>query len=100
MGLVAHARYLDLPIPSPALPEKISQRFRLGGLPSPTPIPRQPRNVEIIFGCRIRRDTPGAFRTVIDRPVIGPATSGVVVNAFYKHSRIKQDRSLRQRRYG
>jgi hypothetical protein len=50
----------------------------------------RPANVEIIFKRHIRRDTPGVFRTAIDRPVIGPDTSGVVLNVFYKHSRIKQ----------
>jgi hypothetical protein len=50
----------------------------------------RPASVEIIFGRRIRRDTPGVFRTAIDRPVIGPDTGQVVVNVFYKHSRIKQ----------
>jgi hypothetical protein len=50
----------------------------------------RPANVEIIFGRRIRRDTPGVFRTTIDRPVIGPDTGQVVVNVFYKHSRVKQ----------
>ena len=50
----------------------------------------RPASVEIIFGRRIRRDTPGVFRTAIDRPVIGPDTGGVVLNVFYKHSRIKQ----------
>jgi hypothetical protein len=50
----------------------------------------RPENVEIIFGRKIRRDTPGTFRTAIDRPVIGPDAGGVVVNVFYKHSRIKQ----------
>jgi hypothetical protein len=46
----------------------------------------RPHNVEIIFNRRIRRDTPGVFRTAIDRRDNG----GVVVNVFYKHSRIKQ----------
>jgi hypothetical protein len=46
----------------------------------------RPHNVEIIFGRRIRRDTQGTFRTAIDRRDNG----GVVVNVFYKHSRIKQ----------
>jgi hypothetical protein len=46
----------------------------------------RPHNVEIIFGRRIRRDTTGTFRTAIDRRDNG----GVVVNVFYKHSRIKQ----------
>jgi hypothetical protein len=50
----------------------------------------RPENVEIIFGRKIRRDTPGTFRTAIDRPVIGPDAGGVVLNVFYKHSRIKQ----------
>jgi len=50
----------------------------------------RPASVEIIFGRKIRRDTAGVFRTAIDRPVIGPDTGGVVVNVFYKHSRIKQ----------
>ena len=50
----------------------------------------RPENVEIIFGRKIRRDTQGAFRTAIDRPVIGPDAGGVILNVFYKHSRIKQ----------
>ena len=50
----------------------------------------RPANVEIIFNRHIRRDTPGVFRTTIDRPVIGPDAGGVVVNVFYKHSRVKQ----------
>ena len=50
----------------------------------------RPANVEIIFGRRIRRDTPGVFRTAIDRPAVGPDAGGVVLNLFYKHSRIKQ----------
>jgi len=50
----------------------------------------RPASVEIIFGRKIRRDTPGVFRTAIDRPVIGPDTGQVVVNIFYKHSRVKQ----------
>jgi hypothetical protein len=50
----------------------------------------RPQNVEIIFGRRVQRNTPGTFRTAIDRPVIGPDAGGVVVNVFYKHSRIKQ----------
>jgi hypothetical protein len=50
----------------------------------------RPASVEIIFGRKIRRDTPGVFRTTIDRPVIGPDTGQVVVNIFYKHSRVKQ----------
>src|ERR1017187_1134704 len=50
----------------------------------------RPANVEIIFKRHIRRDTPGVFRTTIDRPTVGPDTGGVVLNLFYKHSRIKQ----------
>jgi hypothetical protein len=50
----------------------------------------RPANVEIIFKRHIRRDTPGVFRTAIDRPAVGPDTGGVVLNVFYKHSRIKQ----------
>jgi hypothetical protein len=50
----------------------------------------RPENVEIIFGRKIRRDTQGTFKTAIDRPAIGPDTAGVIVNVFYKHSRIKQ----------
>jgi hypothetical protein len=46
----------------------------------------RPANVEIIFGRKIRRDTRGTFRTAIDRH----DNQGVVVNVFYKHSRIKQ----------
>jgi hypothetical protein len=50
----------------------------------------RPANVEIIFGRRVQRNTQGVFRTAIDRPVIGTDTKGVIVNVFYKHSRIKQ----------
>jgi hypothetical protein len=50
----------------------------------------RPANVEIIFNRHIRRDTPGVFRTAIDRPTVGPDSGGVVLNLFYKHSRIKQ----------
>jgi len=50
----------------------------------------RPANAEIIFGRRVRRDTQGVFRTAIDRPAVGPDTGGVVLNLFYKHSRIKQ----------
>ena len=46
----------------------------------------RPHNVEIIFGRRVRRDTWGTFRTAIDRRDNG----GVLVNVFYKNSRIKQ----------
>jgi hypothetical protein len=50
----------------------------------------RPENVEIIFGRRVRVDTPGTFRTAIDRPVIDPDDKGVVVNVFCKHSRVRQ----------
>jgi hypothetical protein len=50
----------------------------------------RPENVEIIFGRRVRCDTPGVFRTAIDRPVIDPDDKGVVVNISCKHSRVKQ----------
>ena len=50
----------------------------------------RPASVGIIFDRRIRRDTKGTFRTTIDRPAIGPDAGGVVLNLFYKHSRIKQ----------
>jgi hypothetical protein len=46
----------------------------------------RPHNVEIIFDRRVRRDTWGTFRTAIDRRDNG----GVLLNVFYKHSRIKQ----------
>jgi hypothetical protein len=46
----------------------------------------RPHNVEIIFGRKVRRDTPGTLRTAIDRRDNG----GVPLNVFYKHSRIKQ----------
>jgi hypothetical protein len=50
----------------------------------------RPANVEIIFGRRIRRDTPGTFRTATGRPTIGPDVGGVVLNVCCKHSPIKQ----------
>lgn len=50
----------------------------------------RPAKVEIIFGRRIRRDTTGVFRTAIDRPVLGRDAGEIVLNVFYKHSRIKQ----------
>ena len=46
----------------------------------------RPHNGEIIFARKIRRDTKGVFRTAIDRRDNG----GVLVNVFYKHSRIRQ----------
>jgi hypothetical protein len=50
----------------------------------------RPANVEIIFSRHIRRDTPGVYRTTIGRPAIGPGTGGVVLNVYYKHSRVRQ----------
>ncbi len=50
----------------------------------------RPANVELIFNRHIQRNTPGVFRTAVDRPAIGPDTGGVVLNVFYKHSRVKQ----------
>jgi hypothetical protein len=44
----------------------------------------RPDNMEIIFNRQIRATTRGVFRTAIDRD-----NDGVVVNAFYRHSRIK-----------
>ena len=47
--------------------------------------------MEIIFARRIRRDTPGTFRTAIDRASDRsrpPAAS--CLNVFYKRSRIEQ----------
>jgi hypothetical protein len=46
----------------------------------------RPHNVEIIFGRRACRDTWGTFRTAIDRRDNG----GVIVNVFYRNSRLKQ----------
>ena len=45
----------------------------------------RPANVEIIFGRKIIRTTQGVFRTAIDRD-----NAGVILNIFYKHSRVKQ----------
>lgn len=44
----------------------------------------RPDNMEIIFNRQIRSTTKGVFRTAIDRD-----NDGIVVNAFYRHSRIK-----------
>ena len=41
----------------------------------------RPDHMEIVFGRQIRRNTPGVFKTAIDRSV-----DGVSINAFYKHS--------------
>src|SRR4029079_10694357 len=53
-----------------------------------TPACGGPQTVKIFFTRRIRRDTPGTFRTAIDRRDNG----GVVVNLFYQHYRVKQYR--------
>ena len=45
----------------------------------------RPDHVEIIFGRKTNRDTTSTFHTAIDR-----YTDGVVINATFKHSRIKQ----------
>jgi hypothetical protein len=50
----------------------------------------RPANVEIIFARHIYKNTPGVYRTAIDRPAIGPDAGGVVLNVSCKHSRIKQ----------
>src|SRR6266566_4456249 len=44
----------------------------------------RPDNMEIIFNRQVRCVTKGVFRTAVDRD-----NDGVVVNAFYRHSRIK-----------
>jgi hypothetical protein len=44
----------------------------------------RPDNMEIIFNRQVRSVTKGVFRTAVDRD-----NDGVVVNAFYRHSRIK-----------
>jgi hypothetical protein len=44
----------------------------------------RPDNMEIIFNRQIRSTTKGVFRTAVDRD-----NDGVVLNAFYRHSRIK-----------
>jgi hypothetical protein len=56
----------------------------------------RPDNMEIIFNRQIRSTTHGVFRTAVDRD-----NDGVVVNAFYRHSRnkiyLKDGRGLRTR---
>jgi hypothetical protein len=44
----------------------------------------RPDNMEIIFNRQVRCVTKGVFRTAVDRD-----NDGVVINAFYRHSRIK-----------
>jgi len=57
----------------------------------------RPENVEMLFGRAPKGRTgrppkePLAYRTAIDRhPQLGPWTSSAVINAFWKHSRVKQ----------
>ncbi len=57
----------------------------------------RPENVELIFGRAPRGrtgrppKTPPVFKTAIDRyPFLGPWTTAVTINAFYKKSRVKQ----------
>src|SRR5258708_19973816 len=44
----------------------------------------RPDNMEIIFNRQVRCVTKGVFRTAVDRD-----NDGVVINAFYRHSRVK-----------
>ena len=44
----------------------------------------RPDNMEIIFNRQVRCTAKGVFRTAVDRD-----NDGVVVNAFYRHSRVK-----------
>src|SRR5258708_15235660 len=44
----------------------------------------RPDNMEIIFNRQVRCVTKGVFRTAVDRD-----NDGVVLNAFYRHSRVK-----------
>src|SRR5258708_36172651 len=44
----------------------------------------RPDNMELIFNRQVRCVTKGVFRTAVDRD-----NDGVVVNAFYRHSRFK-----------
>jgi hypothetical protein len=51
----------------------------------------RPERIEIVFKrSPAGRKASGVFRTAIDRPVLGPEAGQVVLNVFYKHSRIKQ----------
>jgi hypothetical protein len=45
---------------------------------------RRPDNMEIIFNRQVRCVTKGVFRTAVDHD-----NDGVVLNAFYRHSRVK-----------
>jgi hypothetical protein len=44
----------------------------------------RPDNMQIVFNRQIRSNSTGVFQTVVDRD-----NDGVVVNAYYRHSRIK-----------
>jgi hypothetical protein len=44
----------------------------------------RPDNMQIVFNRQIRSTTKGVFQTLVDRD-----SDGVVVNAYYRHSRIK-----------
>jgi hypothetical protein len=48
----------------------------------------RPDNMEIIFNRQIRSTTKGVLRTAVDRD-----NDGVVINAFYRHSRIKTSKT-------
>jgi hypothetical protein len=48
----------------------------------------RPDNMEIIFNRQVRCVTKGVFRTAVDRD-----NDGVVINAFYRHSRIKTSKT-------
>jgi hypothetical protein len=65
-------QYLDLPIPSPALFDKIGQKFRRSVASFEALIADnldlgRPANVELIFNRHIRRDTPGAAGNKVSR---------------------------------
>jgi hypothetical protein len=44
----------------------------------------RPDNMEIVFNRQVRSNSTGVFQTLVDRD-----NDGVVVNAYYRHSRIK-----------
>jgi hypothetical protein len=44
----------------------------------------RPDNIQIVFNRQIRSTSTGMFQTLVDRD-----NDGVVVNAYYRHSRIK-----------
>jgi hypothetical protein len=59
-------------------------RAFFGALAAGNPDIGRPDMMEIIYGRQVRCVTKGVFRTAVDRD-----NDGVVVNAFYRHSRIK-----------